>query len=574
MGYTYDELLKMGATPTDTAPTQKKKYTYEELTAMGAKPTQPTQTTQPVQPSEDKALGLLIGAGKGAGSTLESGLRSVGQIAGGIGGAISVPIQERQQADLVTQYKQALQDKNPALAKQIYNQINQAGTMSRQAQWLFDNPLLAKAREALTPKTTAEKIGYGGEKILELVYGAGSMAKTALPKETSNIIKLGEDLLKSKNAWTRVGGAILKDSPHAAGTILTTMASTGGSKTGEIKEVKKNVTTALIAGGLDLTTTAAIQGGREVVNRYIKDKPAKWINKMINIKKGDVTYGKNPGEQIAKDKIRANSLDNLQEQVNGKVNELSKKGKDIISKSKNANATVDLTPTLNSLDESIENAKKGLDSFDPDVRTSAKLTVKKLQELKKNFTDYVLKVGKKGIKTNPKFVPISLANDAKQKLGDVAKWTPESASYIKNMNMAKVRAYGATRQAIEDAVPEIAPVNEALSNYISARDALERTANAIKQYKEPILSGASLIKRGTRGLIGYSVWKDWKGAVLGGLLEPYVYQLAQSPAFVTAISSAVKSMSPSDVSTIAKNSPTLWKEIIKQGFIGKATGQY
>ncbi len=574
MGYTYDELLKMGATPTDTAPTQKKKYTYEELTAMGAKPTQPTQTTQPVQPSEDIALGLLIGAAKGAGSTLESGLRSAGQIAGGIGAAISVPIQERQQADLVTQYKQALQDKNPALAKQIYNQINRAGAMSRQAQWLFDNPLLAKAREALTPKTTAEKIGYGGEKILELVYGAGSMAKTALPKETSNIIKLGENLLKSKNAWTRVGGAILKDSPHAAGTILTTMASTGGSKTGEIKEVKKNVTTALIAGGLDLTTTAAIQGGREVVNRYIKDKPAKWINKMINIKKGDVTYGKNPGEQIAKDKIRANSLDNLQEQVNGKINELSKKGKDIISKSKNANATVDLTPTLNSLDESIENAKKGLDSFDPDIRASAELTIKKLQELKNNFIDYTLKVGKKGIKTNPKFVPISLANDAKQKLGDVAKWTPESASYIKNMNMAKVRAYGATRQAIEDAVPEIAPVNEALSNYISARDALERTANAIKQYKEPILSGASLIKRGMGGLIGYSTTKDWKGAVLGGLLEPYVYQLVQSPAFVTAISSAVKSMSPSDVSTIAKNSPTLWKEIIKQGFIGKATGQY
>lgn len=94
----------------------------------------PTQTTQPAQPSEDIALGLLIGAAKGAGSTLESGLRSAGQIAGGIGGAISVPIQERQQADLVTQYKQALQDKNPALAKQIYNEINRAGAMSRQAQ--------------------------------------------------------------------------------------------------------------------------------------------------------------------------------------------------------------------------------------------------------------------------------------------------------------------------------------------------------------------------------------------------------------------------------------------------------
>jgi len=574
MGYTYDELLKMGATPTDTAPTQKKKYTYEELTAMGAKPTQPTQTTQPAQPSEDIALGLLIGAAKGAGSTLESGLRSAGQIAGGIGGAISVPIQERRQADLVTQYEQALQDKNPALAKQIYNQINQAGAMSRQAQWLFDNPLLAKAREALTPKTTAEKIGYGGEKILELVYGAGSMAKTALPKETSNIIKLGENLLKSKNAWTRVGGAILKDLPHAAGTILTTLGSSGAGKTGEIKEAKENVTSALIAGGLDLATTAVIQGGKEAIDRYIKDKPAKWINKLINVKKGDLTYGKNPGEQIAKDKIRANSLKSLEEQVTGKINELSNKGKDIISKSKNANATVDLTPTLNSLDESIENAKKGLDSFDPDVRTSAKLTVKKLQELKKNFTDYVLKIGKGGIKTNPKFVPVALANDAKQRLGDVAKWTPEAASYIKDINLAKVKAYGATRQAIENTVPEIIPVNEALSNYISARHALRKVMDAAQQYKEPILSGAPLIKRGVGGLIGYSVWKDWKGAVLGGLLEPYVYQLAQSPSFVTAISSAVKSMSPSDVSTIAKNSPTLWKEIIKQGFIGKATGQY
>jgi len=93
-----------------------------------------TTPTQPVQPQQPLSTGLMVGALKGAGATLESGVRSTGQILGGLGGAISVPIQERQQADLVTQYKQALQDKNPALAKQIYNQINQAGAMSRQAQ--------------------------------------------------------------------------------------------------------------------------------------------------------------------------------------------------------------------------------------------------------------------------------------------------------------------------------------------------------------------------------------------------------------------------------------------------------
>jgi len=61
-----------------------------------------TKPTAPVQ-SQDFTTGALIGAAKGAGSTLESGFRSGGQIVGGIGGAISVPIQERKQADLTTQ---------------------------------------------------------------------------------------------------------------------------------------------------------------------------------------------------------------------------------------------------------------------------------------------------------------------------------------------------------------------------------------------------------------------------------------------------------------------------------------
>jgi len=47
-----------------------------------------------------------------------------------------------------------------------------------------------------------------------------------------------------------------------------------------------------------------------------------------------------------------------------------------------------------------------------------------------------------------------------------------------------------------------------LSNYISARHALGKVMDAAQQYKEPILSGAPLIKRGVGGLIGYSFTKD------------------------------------------------------------------
>jgi len=76
------------------------------------------------------------------------------------------------------------------------------------------------------------------------------------------------------------------------------------------------------------------------------------------------------------------------------------------------------------------------------------------------------------------------------------------------MNMAKVKAYGATRQAIETVVPDIAPINESFSNYISANHAITRVLEAAKNYKEPLLSGQSLLKRGIGGLIGYGTTGD------------------------------------------------------------------
>lgn len=175
MAYTYDELVKMGAKPVQQPQQKKKAYTYEELTKMGAKPvSEPTQATQTKPyPEQDFVTGVGVGLLKGAGSTLESGVRSVGQIGGGLTGAVSVPIQERKQADLTNQYEQALRDKNPELARQIQQQIQGAGKVSSVASQAFDNPLLARIRENLKPKTTGEKVGYGAEKIGEFFIPAG-----------------------------------------------------------------------------------------------------------------------------------------------------------------------------------------------------------------------------------------------------------------------------------------------------------------------------------------------------------------------------------------------------------------
>lgn len=451
MGYTYDELLKMGATPTDTAPTQKKKYTYEELTAMGAKPTQPTQTTQPVQPSEDKALGLLIGAGKGAGSTLESGLRSVGQIAGGIGGAISVPIQERQQADLVTQYKQALQDKNPALAKQIYNQINQAGTMSRQAQWLFDNPLLAKAREALTPKTTAEKIGYGGEKIGEMFIPAGLIQKA------------------SKNTGL-LGRAITS----GIGTGSVKLAQTGVGP--ERKDVINDTLNAVKTGA----TTAAFSAGTELA--------LAGISKFLKSAGSKIQWGAiKPSQADVKDGFK---IDNIEKhQLGGTLNETLIKSNDKLK-----NYREQLQTVLKKSDGQVNLNKVFSDVNDELMKARIKNigSNKQLQNAFQDLYDDVVDIVGKSK------VDLSTANDLKIGAGAQGAWQfgkfdPDSKAKETVYNIF----YNKIKNAIEQSSgsDQVKNINKAMSEIIPIQRAVIRRI-PIVQRQNPLglLEGISLIE--------------------------------------------------------------------------------
>lgn len=530
-----------------------------------------TAPTQPVQPQQDITTGLGIGLLKGAGSTLESGLRSGGQIVGGIGGAVSVPIQERQQADLTSQYEQLVNmaktaspiEKSSLLtkAREIQGQIQKAGQPSQAFGTMFDNPLLAKAREFLQPKTTAEKVGYGAEKIGEFVLGSRGLTKMA---SEGNIVKTGVELLKSKNAWNRIGGAIMKDIPSAAGSFLTSMAQSGAG-TGEIKEAGTSIKRAGVSAGIDLGTSAALQVGKEAINALAK-KPALWINNLIGVRKGELSYGKNPGEQIAQDRITANSVEDLGNKITSKLDDLHNQSKTVMSQAKKTGVRVDMTPTVNSIDESIKFEKGNLKNIDPTIKSDAKKKIEVLMELKNNL---IKKLGK-----NVKNVDPDTANEVKKMLGSTTKWTPETASYVKTMNMAKVKAYGATRQAIETVVPDIAPINEAFSNYIAADHAINRVLDAAKNYKEPLLSGQSLFKRGIGGLIGYGTTRDWKGAVIGGLLEPYAMQVMNSPTVITQLSSVIKSLSPNDIKTLAENSPTIFESLLKSGAIQSATGLF
>jgi hypothetical protein len=268
--------------------------------------------TTPTQPQQPLSTGLMVGALKGAGATLESGVRSTGQILGGLGGAISVPVQERKQADLTTQYEQALQNKNPELARQIQSQISQAGKPSQAFSDMFDNPFLAKVRETLKPKTIAEKVGYGAEKIGEF-FTPGSMVKQA-------------------TQGTGILGRAIGQGISAGGVKL---AQTGAG-TGERKETYESLREALktgaIAGAVSAGTELLAKGisagleklGSKIQFASIKPSQADVRDgfKVDNIKKYNV--GGNLNESLVKTNDRLNEyrnqLQNVLKESDGKVN--------------------------------------------------------------------------------------------------------------------------------------------------------------------------------------------------------------------------------------------------------------
>lgn len=224
--------------------------------------------TQPIQPKQAISTGLITGALKGAGSTLESGFRSGGQIVGGIGGAISVPIQERKQANLTTQYEQALQNKNPELARQIQGQINQAGKPSQAFGTMFDNPLLAKARGFLQPKTTAEKFGYGVEKIGEYFIPGGMTNKV-----------------------TQGAGILGRAGSQGVASAGVKLAQTGAGTTGERKSASQAIQEAMKTGAIAGTFSAGTELASKGVSSLLDKAGSKIQFSTIKPSRSDVADG-------------------------------------------------------------------------------------------------------------------------------------------------------------------------------------------------------------------------------------------------------------------------------------------
>jgi len=412
-----------------------------------------TKPTAPVQ-SQDFTTGALIGAAKGAGSTLESGFRSGGQIVGGIGGAISVPIQERKQADLTTQYEQALKNKNPELARQIQGQINQAGKPSQMFGTMFDNPLLAKAREFLTPKTTAEKFGYGAEKIGEYFIPGGMTNKV-----------------------TQGAGILGRAGAQGVASAGVKLAQTGAGTTGEIKETYDSLRESLKTGAI----AGAVSAGTELLAKGISAGLEKLGSKIqfatIKPSRVDINDGFNVAN-IKKHNV-GGTLNESLIKTNDRLNEYRTQLQTVL---KESDAKVDLNKVINEVDDVLSSSE-----------TRNFGSNKEIMRAFSDMYDDLVNITKGKSK-----VDLLTAQDLKIGAGTQGSWQfgkvdPDSKAkeYVYNI------FYNKLKTAIEQSTGKgnVKEINKAMSELIPIKNALiRRIPIATRNNPIGLLDGIALIQ--------------------------------------------------------------------------------
>lgn len=242
----------------------------------------------------------------------------------------------------------------------------------------------------------------------------------------------------------------------AEGVSAGTVASL---QQGDINKESRDIAivSSLFPGLGKLATTAKLKIGQKSASRI--------INSLIKPLKKDVSYGKNPGEAVAREGIVANSLDDLETKIQSKldtrINELNKKLAE-------SNVVVNAQNVMTPLDDAIKVA----------VKQNNPSLVNRLQKTRQALTDELdLVADEQGLESIQSVGVRNLTNMTaeeatrfKRDIGEITAFTG-NPSDDKLVNGALKRVYGNVKGEIEKVLPSVKPLNDRIANLISAKTA-------------------------------------------------------------------------------------------------------
>lgn len=307
------------------------------------------------------------------------------------------------------------------------------------------------------------------------------------------------------------------------------LAFTGGQslQEGEVKSTS------------DYLVNTALNVAFPVAGIVAKETAPRIVNSLIKPLAKDFAYEKNPGKAVAELGITGNSWEELINNITSAKDRVGQSIGQVINKSQNL-GQIDLSQTLKSIDEAINNAYKT-------PRTNASL-IGRLEGVKQDLVDNI----QNGI--DPQ--------SYKGLVGELTKWTG-NASDDQAVNKALKRVYGSTRSAMDDILSkELTPAEFSAYKKASEQYGNLLSAENAARYRDKIVERQDLISFGSKnaGLItGLATAVATGGsavpAIIAGLSASALDKAMATPAFKTRLAAILAKMAPEDVGTLFDKVP-------------------
>lgn len=302
---------------------------------------------------------------------------------------------------------------------------------------------------------------------------------------------------KVATAASRLAGAGF----GAAGGVEAVKGAADASKKGVTPENAKQMLQGAGQAVMGATATAG-EGGQKTLTEKI---PERLMNQLMRPAAADVKFGKNPARAILQEKITGGSLPEMGDKVYEKIQSVGKEIDKTLQKPANAAKQVDVAKSLKPIDDAMVKATQ-----DGDRGLYVRLAELK-QQLTMNWKAAVTKAGNQTIQpSGPRNLQMSPydATLFKRVVGDSTRWTGNDP-FEDRLNAVKGEIYVNIKEQVNQAVPEVAPLNERYSNLVGAGKAIERRIPIAERNAHWSLTDVAL---GASGHIPLAILRKLSGA--------------------------------------------------------------
>jgi len=306
----------------------------------------------------------------------------------------------------------------------------------------------------MQPTNTAQKIGMGAEQVGEFFLPAGAIGEGTKAVEAATAASKLPQLVKTGlNLAARSG-------LEAAGAGAVTAAQTGGNP-------DATKTAAAIAAAFPVAGKILEPAADAIKNVLSQKLPGRIVESLIKPPKKEMMFGRTPGQEVAAQGLKANTLDGLEKEIAQRKNQVGTVIDGMLQSPSASAQKIDIVPEINNvIDEAVKNAK-----IDGNSALASRLEDFRKGQLMERF----------GLSSMPPQWEVSPleARKIKTAIGDSVRWSEDPLQ--SSMNEVKQTIYRNLNDAIDNAVPGVKEANRSYANLLSAQKSVNARIDAVNK---------------------------------------------------------------------------------------------